>query len=97
MIPGAWSSDIQEFATQFQGIPNGVSLDTNSPEAAKEVPGAWYYTRHGCRSGPGGLVLHQGGWDRSDPCGGDWMATSGSIPTAARGVDTKGLRHQYQG
>ena len=25
------------------------------------------------------------------------MATTGSIPTAARGVDTKGLRHQYQG
>ena len=25
------------------------------------------------------------------------MATTGSIPTAARGVDTKGLRHLYQG
>ena len=64
---------------------------------------AWYYTRHWCRSGPGGLVLHQGGWDRSDPRGGNWIpgnsrlcssvqfpqnvATTGSIPTAARGVD----------
>ena len=67
----------------------------------------------GGRSGPGGLVLHQGGWDRSDPRGGNWipgnsrlcssvqipqnMATTESIPTAARGVDTKGLRHLYQG
>ena len=42
-------------------------------------------------------MLHQGSWDRSDPRGGDWMATTGSIPTAARGVDTKGLRPQYQG
>ena len=25
------------------------------------------------------------------------MATTGSIPTAARGVDTKGLHHLYQG
>ena len=25
------------------------------------------------------------------------MATTGSIPTADRGVDTKGLRHLYQG
>ena len=25
------------------------------------------------------------------------MATTGSIPTAARGVDIKGLRHLYQG
>ena len=34
---------------------------------------AWYYTRHWCRNGPGGLVLHQGGWDRSDPRGGNWI------------------------
>ena len=32
-------------AAQFQGIPNGVSLGTNSPE--------------GSRGGPGGLELHQ--------------------------------------
>ena len=35
----------QEFAAQFQGIPNGVLLGTNSSE--------------GGRGGPGGLVLHQ--------------------------------------
>ena len=35
----------QEFAAQFQGIPNGVLLGTNSPE--------------GGRGGPGGLVLYQ--------------------------------------
>ena len=35
----------QEFAAQFQGIPNGVLLGTNSPE--------------GGRGGPGGLELHQ--------------------------------------
>ena len=33
------------FAAQFQGIPNGVLLDTTSPE--------------GGRRGPGGLVSHQ--------------------------------------
>ena len=48
-------------------------------------------------------MLHQGGWDRFDPRGGNWIpgnsrlcssvqiprnvATTGSIPTAARGVD----------
>ena len=35
----------QEFAAQFQGIPNGVLLGTNSPERG--------------RGGPGGLELHQ--------------------------------------
>ena len=74
---------------------------------------AWYYTRRWSRGGPGGLVLHQGGWDRSDPRGGNWIpgnsrlcssvqipqivAMTESIPTAARGVDTNGLRHLYQG
>ena len=74
---------------------------------------AWNYTRRWCRSGPGDLVLHQGGWDRSDPRGGNWipgnsqlcnsvqipqnMATTESMPTAGRGVDTNGLRHLYQG
>ena len=57
-------------------------------------------------------MLHQGGWDRSGPRGGGWIpgnsrlcssvqipqnvATTGLIPTAARGVDTNGLRHLYQ-
>ena len=58
-------------------------------------------------------MLHQGGWDRSGPRGGGWIpgnsrlcgsvqipqnvATTGLIPTAARGVDTNGLHHLYQG
>ena len=58
-------------------------------------------------------MLHQGGWDRSDPRGGNWIpgnsrlcssvqipqivAMTELIPTAARGVDTNGLRHLYQG
>ena len=58
-------------------------------------------------------MLHQGGWDRNDPRGGNWipgnsrlcssvqipqnMAMTALIPTAARGVDTNGLRHLYQG
>ena len=66
-------------------------------KAAEEVHEAWNYTRRWCRSGPGNLVLHQGGWDRSDPRGGNWipgnsrlcssvqipqnMATTESIPT----------------
>ena len=35
----------RRIAAQFQGIPSGVLLDTNSPE--------------GGRGGPGGLELHQ--------------------------------------
>ena len=35
----------RRFAAQFQGIPSGVTLSTNSPE--------------GGRGGPGGLELHQ--------------------------------------
>ena len=58
-------------------------------------------------------MLYQGGWGRSGPHGGDWipgnsrlcssvqipqnMAMTRSIPTAARDVDTNGLRHLYQG
>ena len=58
-------------------------------------------------------MLYQGAWDRSGPRGGNWipgnsqlcssvqipqnMVMTGSIPTAARGVDTNGLRHLYQG
>ena len=64
----------RSFAAQFQGILNWVKLDVPIPQkAAEEVLEAWFYTRHWCRSGPGGLVLHQGGWDRSDPRGGNWI------------------------
>ena len=70
-------------AAQFQGIPNGVSLDTNSPE--------------GGRGGPGGLVLYQGDWIP----GNSRLCSSVQIPQivamTARGVDTNGLRHLYQG
>ena len=60
---------------------------------------AWCYTRVG--------------WDRFDPRGGGWIsgnsrlcssvqiprnvATTGSMPTAARGVDIQRRCHQYQG
>ena len=42
---GGGPAVFQEFGAQFQGIPNGVLLGTNSPE--------------GGRGGPGGLELHQ--------------------------------------
>ena len=64
-------------------FPMGCCLLPIPQKAAEEVLEAWYYTRHGRRvvleawyytrhwysSGPGGLVLHQGSWDRSDPRG----------------------------
>ena len=94
----------RRIAAQFQGIPNGVSLDTNSPEGGRGGPGGLESHQTLEWSGPRGLVLYQGGWDRSGPRGGDWipgnsrlcssvqipqtMAMTRSIPTAARGVDT---------
>ena len=33
-------------AAQFQGIPSGVALGTNSQKAAEVVLEAWCYTRH---------------------------------------------------
>ena len=118
MIPGEWSSGIPGVSRHnSREFPTGCCWSPIPQKVAKEVLEAWYYTRHGrrevleawyytrhwCRSGPGGLVLHQGGWDRSDPRGGNWIpgnsrlcssvqfpqnvAMTGSIPTAARGVD----------
>ena len=103
----------QEFAAKFQGIPNEVLLGTNSPEGGRGGPGGLELHQTRVRSGPGGLVLHQGGCDRSGPRGGGWIpgnsrlcssvqipqnvATTGLIPTAARGVNINGLRHLYQG
>ena len=52
-----------------------------------------------CRSGPGGLVFHQGGaggvleaWYYTRAAGTDVIhgATTGWIPTAARGIDLQG-------
>ena len=54
-------------------FPTGCCWAPIPQKAAEEVLEAWYYTRHWRRSGPGGLVLHQGGWDRSDPRGGNWI------------------------
>ena len=94
-------------------FPTGCCWAPIPQKAAEKVLEAWNYTRCWVRSGHGGLVLHQGGWDRSDPCGSSWIpgssrlcssvqipqnvVTTELIPTAARGVDTNGLRHLYQG
>ena len=70
MVPGG----SRRIAAQFQGIPSWVLLVLPiTQKAAREVLEAWYFTRHGrrmvlepgispgrCRSGPRGLVLHQG-------------------------------------
>ena len=105
-IPGGLRHNSREFPTGCRWIPI-------PQKAAEEVLEAWNHTRRWDRSGPGGLVLYQDGWGRSGPRGGDWipgnsrlcssvqipqnMAMTRSIPTAARGVDTNGLRHLYQG
>ena len=105
-IPGGLRHNSREFPTGCCWIPT-------PQKAAEEVLEAWNHTRRWDMSGPGGLVLYQGGWGRSGPRGGDWipgnsrlyssvqipqnMAMTRSIPTAARGVDTNGLRHLYQG
>ena len=105
-IPGGLRHNSREFPTVYRWI----QIPQN---AAEEVLEAWNHTGRWDRSGPGGLVLCQGGWGRSGPRGGDWipgnsrlcssvqipqtMAMTRSIPTAARGVDTNGLRHLYQG
>ena len=54
-------------------FPTGCCWAPIPQKAAEEVLEAWNYTRRWVRSGPGGLVLHQGGWDRSDPRGGGWI------------------------
>ena len=105
VIPGRVSSGIpgglQHNSREFPAVYHWVQIPQ---KAAEEVLGAWNYTRRWNGGGPWGLVLHQGGWARSGPHGGDWipgnsrlcssvqipqiMATARSIPAAARGVDT---------
>ena len=59
-----------------------------------------------CKSGPRGLVFHQGGaggvleaWYYTRAAGTDVIhgATTGWIPTAARGVDLQGVVIKYWG
>ena len=82
-------------------FPTGWCWAPIPQKAAEEVLEAWYYTRHWRKGGPEGLLLHQGGWDIPDYVARykfpQNTATTESIPTAARGVDTNGLRHLYQG
>ena len=88
MIPGEWSSGIPGVRGTIPGNSQRGVIGHQFPRRWQRrswrlgiipdtgvgvVLEAWYYTRHWCRSGPGGLVLHQGGWDRSDPCGGNWI------------------------
>ena len=62
MIPREWSSDIPGIRDTIPGnFQLGVAGLPIPQKAAEEVLEAWYYTRHWCTSGPGGLVLHQGG------------------------------------
>ena len=64
----------RRIAAQFQGIPSGVALGTNSPEGGRGGP--WGLELHQARWNSGGpwvLVLYQEDWDRSGPRGGDWI------------------------
>ena len=51
-------------ATQFQGIPSGVTLGTNSPEGGED--------------GPWVLVLYQEDWGSGDPS--RWWLNSREFP-----------------
>ena len=104
VIPGRVTSGIpgglRHNSREFPAVYHWVQIPQ---KAAEEVLEAWNYTRRWNRGGPWGLVLYQAGWDRSGPCGGDWipgnsrlcssvripqtMAMTRFIPTAARGVD----------
>ena len=55
-------------ATQFQGIPSGVTPGTNSPEGGEGDP--WV------------LVLYQEEWGSGDPSG--WRPNSREFPAACR-------------
>ena len=59
MIPGEWSSCIP-------GVRGTIPGNSQRGVVGHQFP-------EGGRGGPGGLVLHQGGWDRSDPRGGNWI------------------------
>ena len=55
-------------ATQFRGIPSGVTLGTNSPEGGEGDP--WV------------LVLYQEDWGSGDPSG--WRLNSREFPAVWR-------------
>ena len=60
----------RRIAAQFQGIPSGVALGTNSPEGGRGSP--WGLELHQARWNSGG-PWGQEDWDRSGPRGGDWI------------------------
>ena len=67
-----WQRCSRRIVAQFQGIPSGVALGTNSPEGSRGDP--WdleLYQECWNSGGPWGLVLHQADWDRSGPRGSD--------------------------
>ena len=54
--------------TQFQGIPSGVALGTNSPEGGGGDPWVLVLYQEDWDSGdPWVLVLYQEDWDSGDP------------------------------
>ena len=80
----------------YRGGPRGLVLPDTGVGV---VLGAWCYTR-----AAGTEVIHVAatGFQGIPDCVARYkfpqnMATTRSIPTAARGVDTEGLRHLYQG
>ena len=65
-----YSRSLRHSSREF---PTGGCWAPIPHKAAEEVLEVWNYTRRWARSGPGGLVLHQVGWDRSGPRGGGWI------------------------
>ena len=110
MVLESWY-DTRRVVQEFRGtIPGNSQLGivgiSIPQKAAEEVLEAWYYTRHGRRVVPEpgitpdmGVGVVQGAWCYTRAAGPEviHVVTTGSIPTAARGVDIQRRRHQYQG
>ena len=93
MIPRGRSSDIPGVRGTIPGNSQlGVVGIPIPQKAAQEVLEAWYYTKHGRR-----VVLEAWCYTRAAGTEVIHVATTGSIPTAARGVDIQRRCHQYQG
>ena len=84
---------VQEFCGAIPGNSQLGIVGIPIPQkVAKEILEAWNYTRHRWR-----VVLEA--WCYTRAAGTEVVhgATTGSIPTAAMGVDIKRRCHQYQG
>ena len=103
MVLESWYDSRRKVQEVSGAIPGnsqlGVAGITNSPEGGYGGPGGLVFHPTRAEGGPKGLVLHQGGvgwvleaWYYTRAAGTYLVhgATTGWIPTAARGVDLQG-------